>query len=172
MKDSLNNNQVRTSSDLINNNGLAELTPDSAQNLYNINNNFQPIADDVFNNTYSSGYNTIETQDLRNSADFNEKNKNQLLPIVGSKEPSQCSGAPTPPVSNEPKRPVPAPRRLRNIKPGLQQSIVLDNFKVESLNAPKYENTECFVEEVGSPKITSSLHISYHEPDESSKWIE
>ena len=165
--DSVNNNQVSTSSDLINNNHV-ELTPDSVQNIYN--NNFQPIADDVFNNTYSSGYNTIDTQDLRSSADLNDKKKNQLLPIVNSTKCRQSSVNQIP-VSNEPKRPVPAPRRLRNVKPGLQQTVVLDYSKVENLNIPKFKRTECFVDEINSPKIPISLQFSYHDTDESSKLI-
>ena len=65
------------------------------------------------------------------------------------------------------KRPVPAPRKLRNVQPGLQKVVVIDNSKVECLEAPKFEKAEFNVDEVSSPKVPSSQQFTFCDVDES-----
>lgn len=67
------------------------------------------------------------------------------------------------------KRPVPAPRKLRNVQPGLQKLVVFDNSTVENLEVPKLERAECSFDEVNSPKSPSCQQFTFYEADELDK---
>ena len=64
------------------------------------------------------------------------------------------------------KRPVPAPRKLRNVQPGLQKLVVFDNSTVENLEVPKLERAEFSFDEVNSPKSPSCQQFTFYEADE------